>query len=207
MFILLGLFIGFVAAIPLGPVNVFVVSQTLKHDFFHGFLAGLTTAVMDTIYCLVAIVGLFHIKLSLTPYLGWMKGGATILLLGLGLRLIKQARKPDSPAQDQKPLIKSSRPIIGVILLYISNPTLYAFWIAAAGTATAHHVVTNRGWIPIVFSMACGLGSMIWYLLLVRYVAKHQHKIRPAAFKKMLTFMGIALIGFAAYTFGTIFIH
>ncbi len=207
MFVLLGLFIGFVAAIPLGPVNVFVVSQTLKHDFLHGLLAGLTTAVMDMIYCLVALVGLSHFKFNLTPYIGWMKGVATLLLLGLGVRLIQQARNPESPAQYKNQLIKTSRPVIGVVLLYVSNPTLYAFWIAAAGTATAHNLVTNRGWMPVVFALACGLGSMIWYLMLVRYVAKHQHKIRPAAFKKMLVFMGIALIGFAIYTFGSIFIH
>ena len=207
MFILLGLFIGFVAAIPLGPVNVFVVSQTLKHDFFHGFLAGLTTSIMDTVYCLVALVGLSRFTFNPTPYIGWMKGGATILLIGLGWRLIRQARKAESPALEENPLIKSSRPIIGVVLLYISNPTLYAFWIAAAGTATAHHVVSNRGWIPVLFALACGLGSMIWYLLLVRYVAKHQDKIRPATFKKILIIMGIVLIGFGIYTFGTIFIH
>jgi L-lysine exporter family protein LysE/ArgO len=207
MFILLGLFIGFAAAIPLGPVNVFVVSQTLKHDFFHGFLAGLTTAIMDTIYCLVALVGLSRFTFDYTPYIGWMKGVATILLVGLGWRLIRRGEKSESPAMDESPLIKSSRPIIGVVLLYISNPTLYAFWIAAAGTATAHHVVGTHGWLPVAFAVSCGLGSMIWYLLLVRYVAKHQHKIRPAAFRKLLVIMGIALIGFGLYTFATIFIH
>jgi L-lysine exporter family protein LysE/ArgO len=206
MFIILGIVIGFAAAIPLGPVNVFVVSQTLKHDFFHGFLAGLTTAIMDTLYCLVALVGISHFTFNLTPYLGWMKGGATLLLIMLGVRMIRQSRKPDSPALSENPLIKSTRPVIGVFLLYVSNPTLYAFWIAVAGMATAHNIVGNSGWIPVAFAVACGLGSMIWYMLIVRYVSKHQHKIRPAAFQKMLVFMGIAMIGFALYTFATIFI-
>lgn len=206
MFILFGLLIGFAAAIPLGPVNVFVVSQTFKHDFVHGLMAGLMTAVMDTIYCLIALVGFFQFKFNLAPYIGWMKGAATLLLIGLGVRLIRQAAKSEIPAVPEKKAIKPSRPLFGVILLYLSNPTLYAFWIAVAGTATAHHMVTNTGWSPVIFAISCGLGSMIWYLLLVRYVAKHQHKIKPSAFRRMLLFMGIALIGFALYTFATIFI-
>ncbi len=206
MFILFGLLIGFAAAIPLGPVNVYVVSQTFKHDFVHGLMAGLTTAVMDTIYCLIALVGFFHFKFNLAPYLGWMKGAATLLLVGLGVRLIRQAAKADVPAVSEKKTIKSSRPVFGIILLYLSNPTLYAFWIAVAGTSTAHHLVTNTGWTPVVFAIACGLGSMIWYLLLVSYVAKHQQKIKPSAMRRLLLFMGIALVGFGLYTFARIFV-
>jgi threonine/homoserine/homoserine lactone efflux protein len=206
MFILFGLLIGFAAAIPLGPVNVYVVSQTFKHDFVHGLMVGLTTAVMDTIYCLIALVGFFHFKFNLAPYIGWMKGAATLLLVGLGVRLIRGAAKAAVPVVSEKRTIKSPRPVFGVILLYLSNPTLYAFWIAVAGTATAHHLVTNTGWTPVVFAIACGLGSMIWYLLLVSYVAKHQEKIKPSTMRRLLLFMGIALIGFGLYTFARIFV-
>jgi L-lysine exporter family protein LysE/ArgO len=206
MFVLFGILIGFAAAIPLGPVNVFVVSQTLRHDFFHGLLAGITTSVMDFVYCLIALVGFFNISIDPAPYLPVMKGIATVLLVIIGYRLIRQSRKMEIPAIQEKQVIKPTRPIVGVLALYISNPTLYAFWIAIAGTATAHHIVTNRGWMPIVFAFSCSLGSLLWYLVLVRYVSKHQDKIRPSTFQKVLVVMGIALIGFGLYTCATIFI-
>ena len=60
--------------------------------------------------------------------------------------------------------------------------------------------------MPIVFAFSCGLGSLLWYLVLVRYVSKHQQKIRPSMFQKILVVMGIALIGFGLYTCATIFI-
>jgi L-lysine exporter family protein LysE/ArgO len=206
MFIFLGIIIGFAAAVPLGPVNVFIVSQTLKHDYVHGLMAGLTTAAMDTLYCLVALVGFFHFHFNLVPYVGWMKGAATILLVGLGVRLIRQAARIDPPVIQEKRTIKASRPIIGVILLYLSNPMIYAFWIAVAGTVTAHSLVADTGWSPVAFAISCGLGAVLWYLLLVRYVARNQNKIKPAMFRKLLLFMGIALIGFGIYTFATIFV-
>jgi L-lysine exporter family protein LysE/ArgO len=206
MFLLIGILIGFAAAIPLGPVNVFVVSQTLKHDFFHGLLAGITTSAMDFVYCLIALVGFFNISIDPTPYLPFMKGVSTVLLVIIGFRLIRQSMKVEIPVVQEKQVIKPTRPIIGVLVLYISNPTLYAFWIAIAGTATAHHFVTNRGWMPVVFAFSCGLGSLLWYLVLVRYVSKHQQKIRPSTFQKILVVMGIVLIGFGLYTCATIFI-
>ncbi len=206
MFVLFGLLIGFAAAIPLGPVNVFVISQTLKRDYSHGLLAGIMTSVMDFVYCLIALVGFFHVSINLEPYLPVMKGFATVLLVIIGCRLIKQSKKMENSAVQEKQVIKPTRPIFGVFALYISNPTLYAFWIAVAGTATAHHLVTNRGWIPIVFAISCSLGSLLWYLILVRYVSKHQHRIRVSAFKKLLVVMGIALICFGLYTCATIFL-
>lgn len=206
MFIIAGLLIGFAAAIPLGPVNVFIVSQTLKHDYVHGLMAGLTTAAMDTIYCLIALVGFFHFRFDLAPYAAWMKGAATLLLVLLGIRLIRQSAKADLPAVREKRAIKPSRPIFGVVLLYLSNPTIYAFWIAVAGTATAHHLVAGKGWAPFAFAVACGFGAVLWYLILLRYVARNQDRIKPSTFRKLLLLMGIALIGFGLFTCATIFV-
>ena len=78
-----------------------------------------------------------------------MKGAATLLLVGLGVRLIRQSANAEVARRPRKRRpIKPSRPLIGVILLYLSNPTLYAFWIAVAGTATAHHMVDGNGLDP-----------------------------------------------------------
>jgi hypothetical protein len=43
-----------------GSVNVFVISQALKRDFSHGFLAGMTTAFLDAVFCFVALAGILH---------------------------------------------------------------------------------------------------------------------------------------------------
>jgi len=70
VYVLIGILIGFVAAIPLGPVNVYVISQAIKRDFLHGFMAGLTSAVLDFVYCLVAILGLTQVTALMKPLAG-----------------------------------------------------------------------------------------------------------------------------------------
>ncbi len=206
MFILAGFLIGFIAAIPLGPVNVFVVSQTLKRDFFHGVLAGATTAVLDFIYCLVALVGFFRIKIDLSPiFMSIMKAGAGLVILIIANQLMRESKTWNLPQTSDKVPAAAHRPILGVISLYVSNPSLYMFWFAVAGTMTGHSLVSHKGWTPVVFAAACGLGSMLWYLGLVRFVSHHQSKLHPTKFRRILYYLSLALAGIGIYTIASIF--
>jgi threonine/homoserine/homoserine lactone efflux protein len=204
MVILLGMLIGFVAAIPLGPVNIFIISQAIKHGFFRGFLGGLTTAVLDLIYCLVAFFGVFHLTVNLAKYMPVIKIVAALILIAISLRLIQHSKSTKEPRPPQK-LGASPRPVFGVLALYVSNPTLYAFWLAVAGTVTAHNWVHNSGWQPIVFAIACGLGSTLWYFIIVRYFSQHKDRLQPKTFRKIFLGLSVILIGFALYTLSTLF--
>jgi threonine/homoserine/homoserine lactone efflux protein len=88
---------------------------------------------------------------------------------------------------------------MAVFLLYISNPALYGFWLGVAGTVTAHRWTAGASdaWL---FSLAVGLGSVLWYFLLVRYVSKHHHQIRPRVFGKILIGLAVVLFLFAGYS-------
>jgi len=207
MFILLGIFVGLLAAVPVGPVNVFVISQALKRDFFHGFLAGLTAATLDTVFCIVALAGFFRIKLSLPPYsISVLKVLAAVIILLLSRKLIHDSKTFEIPQERNKIPSASPKPILGVLLLYVANPSLYMFWIAVAGTVTGHHLVRYGAWTAIAFAASVGAGSLLWYLSLVRFVSHRQHRIKPETFRKILFYLGLALAAFAIYTLGTVFI-
>ncbi|MBC7360707.1 MAG: LysE family transporter [Candidatus Aminicenantes bacterium] len=201
MFILIGFFIGFFAAVPVGPVNIYIISQTLKRDFFHGMLAGLATALLDSTYCLVALVGFFHISINLSQYSHWLKLAAGVVLLFLGLKLFYDAKVFKLNGEKTRNSSKTPRPLFGVLLLYISNPSLYAFWIAIAGAVTAHGLLKKGLWPAAFFALFCGLGALVWYFFLVRFVSHYQSKLQEKTFKKMLFILGVMLIGFSIFTF------
>jgi threonine/homoserine/homoserine lactone efflux protein len=206
MFMILGFAIGFAAAIPLGPVNVFVISQTLKRDFFHGVLAGLTTAFLDLVYCLVALVGFFKIKIDLSPvFMNVMKAIAGVIVLFIAYGLVRESKTFTLPRNGDKVPAASHRPIFGAALLYVSNPTLYMFWFAVAGTMTGHNLVQHNGWTAVAFAAACGVGSLVWYLMLVRFVSRRQSRLHPLKFRKVLFYLGLALSGFGIFTIASIF--
>jgi threonine/homoserine/homoserine lactone efflux protein len=212
MFILLGIFVGLLASVPLGPVNVFVVSQALKRDFFHGLLAGLTAAALDASFCFVAMAGFFKIKIALPPYsMSVLKVLAAFIILLLSRKLIRDSQTFEIPRERDKVPSAAPKPILGVLLLYVANPTLYMFWIAVAGTVTGHRLMGSNlvrygTWTAVAFAVAVGAGSLFWYILLVRFVSKRQAKIRPETFRKILFYLGLALVAFAIYTLGTVFI-
>jgi arginine exporter protein ArgO len=206
VYLVIGFIIGFTAAIPLGPVNVFVISQTMRRDFFHGLIGGLTASILDTVYCLVAILGISQITTDFVRYGPYLKIVASVFLGVLGWRLFLHSRRDADPKPDKTTAKLSPRPVIGVFVLYISNPSLYAFWIAVAGMATSHGWVFEVGTTPILFAIACGLGGCIWYLILNHYVAKHHHQFSARTFRFILFAMSLILFVFAGYTFASIFI-
>ena len=212
MFVLLGVFFGLLAAVPLGPVNFFVVSQALKRDFFHGLLAGLTAAFLDTAFCFVALAGFFKIKLNLPPYsMSVLKVVAAVIILLLARKLIKDAKTFEIPEDRDRVPSASPKPILGVILLYVTNPTLYMFWIFVAGTVTGHNLLGQNlvrygTWTAVGFALVVGLTSLGWYAGLVRFVCHHQRRIRQQTFRRILHYLGLALVGFAIYALASVFI-
>ncbi|MCX6576590.1 MAG: LysE family transporter [Candidatus Aminicenantes bacterium] len=207
MYILLGILIGFVAAIPLGPVNVFVISQALKRDFLHGFMAGITAAVLDTLYCLVAILGIAQVTYGLAKFLPVMKVFAALLLAFLGYRLYVQSKTYHETKPSNKMTSFSPRPMLGVLLLYVMNPSLYIFWLGTAGFVTSHYFVAQTGKTPVFFSIACGIGGVIWYFILTHYVATHHHQFKPRTFQRIFLVLAVVLFVFAAYSLLTVFIN
>jgi threonine/homoserine/homoserine lactone efflux protein len=83
--------------------------------------------------------------------------------------------------------------------MYITNPSLYAFWIGVGSTITAHSIVMRNGFDPLGFSLACGLGTTLWYVALVRYVWKRHHKLSSSTIRRLLYITAVVLIGLAGY--------
>jgi threonine/homoserine/homoserine lactone efflux protein len=204
MFVLLGIIAGLLAAIPVGPVNVFIISQALKRDFLHGLMAGLTAVVLDISFAFIALAGFFKIKVNVPPhFISYVKAAGAFIILLLASKLIRDSKKFEIPQDREKIPAPTPKPILGVVLLYLSNPSLYIFWIAVAGTVTGLLHSRLEGWTAVAFAVSVGAGSLGWYLSLVRFVSNRQHRIKAATFRKLLFLLGLLLGGFAIVILGT----
>lgn len=201
MYILIAIIVGFIAAIPIGPINVYAISQTLKRDFFHGFLVGLTSALLDIIFCMAAISGMHQLTSKISTILPFIKLLGVFIILLISARLIYQAQKYEKEKTKQNKIITVPRPIIGSFLLYVTNPSLYAFWFAVGGTVSAHQIVSPYDSSALIFALFCGVGTTIWYFLLCSYVTKYHHQFKQETFKRILLATAFILIAIAIYTF------
>lgn len=205
MIAVIGFIVGFFAAVPPGPLNVYAISQALKRDFLHGFSVGLTTAILDASYCLLAILGISRVSLLLDTYSNVLKIIGFILLVLISLRLIKRPPNIEKDRFNEPNSRSLSRLILVALFLYVSNPSLYAFWFAVASTVTSHQWVTHSGGLPYVFALACGTGAFTYYFLIARYVSKYKRLFKPQTFTIFLRGLGVLLLGFALYNLITFF--
>lgn len=204
MFFLFGVIAGLLAAVPVGPVNIFVISQALKRDFLHGLMAGLTAVVLDMSFAFIALAGFFRIKVNLPPhFLSYVKVAAAVIILLLARKLLRDSQKFEIPQDRERIPAPTPKPILGVLLLYVTNPTLYLFWIAVAGTVTGLLHARLEGWTAVAFTASVGVGSLGWYLSLVRFVASRQHRIKAETFRRLLFYLGLLLAAFAIVIIGT----
>ncbi len=207
MFILIGLIIGFVAAIPLGPVNVYIISQTMKRDFFHGFVAGAAACILDIVYCLIAILGLSQVTTLMNRWIVVLKVVASVFLAAIAVRMFLQSKQYGETRIEKSVARFSPRPLIAVVLMYISNPSLYAFWLAVGSMVSSHEWVAGAGTKPFLFSLAVGMGGLMWYFILTHYISTHHQQFSRRTFRKIFLILGFILLGFGAYTFVSIFVN
>lgn len=212
MFALLGIFFGLMASVPLGPINFFVASQALKRDIRHGLLAGLTASLLDASFCFVALAGFFKIKLNLPPYaMSVFKAVAAVIILLLARKMLRDSRTFRLPEDREHVPPASPKAVLGVVLLYVSNPTLYMYWIFVAGIVTGHNLLGSNlvrygTWTAVVFAAVVGLTSFVWYFGLVRFISYHQRRIKQETFRKILYVLGLVMVAFAIYTLVRIFV-
>jgi threonine/homoserine/homoserine lactone efflux protein len=202
----IGFIVGFLAAIPIGPLNIYAVSQTLKHNVLHGLLIGLTSSLLDIIYCFIALTGMTQISSFLIRLEYPFKLIGAGILIFISIRLITKRESFEHPRPFKGSSLAYSRPVAVSFFLYASNPTLYAFWLGVASILAAHRWLKPGLWQPAVFALFCGIGSIVWYFILVKYVSKYRHFFTPKVLGRIIIGLAILLIGFAAFSLVSLFL-
>ncbi len=207
MAILIGVLIGFAVCIPPGPVNIVIISQAMRRGFLYGFAGGLLAATLDGTYCLLAVLGLANVADLLSSYRSILKVVAFFILAGIAWRTFRQSRAFGLLPAAVPPARASARPFVGIFFLYISNPSLYAFWLGTAGFVTGHGYITTHKTVAFMFAAAVWTGCVLWYLILNHYVAKYHRLFSPRTYQRIFMVLAAFLGVFAVLTVVSIFVR
>src|SRR5437899_1392775 len=84
-FLLKGMLVGVVIALPAGPVGVLCIRRTIFHGRRAGFISGLGAASADAMFGIIAAFGLTFISELLLDYQGWLRlvGAGFLLYIGI----------------------------------------------------------------------------------------------------------------------------
>lgn len=157
-----GFILGLGLILPLGPQNVFVLSQGATQPRFRNALPVVITAgVCDTLLILLAILGVSLIVLSVA----WIKivlvvAGAAFLVY-MGWLVWRSDPLSDDPTRDAKQW-PARRQIIFALSVSLLNPHAILDTIGVIGTSSLAYVDEAK----FAFTLACILNSWLWFFVL-----------------------------------------
>jgi len=161
VFLLKGIAVGFVIALPVGPVGVLCVRRTIFEGRWSGFLSGLGAASADTVFGIIAGFGLTVVADILFKYQDWLRAGGGIFLIYLGVTaLMKGGERTKASDKSAEGLFRA---YASTFVLTITNPvTILAFLgIFAAVGFTGAEATLGRAAMLVAGVL---LGSLVWWL-------------------------------------------
>jgi putative LysE/RhtB family amino acid efflux pump len=187
----LGFGLGFVVALQLGPMSLFLVRSTLRAGWAVGLSIGAGIALVDAVYAAcgaagaASLLGIGHLRTAL-PLLG------AAVLLALGARTLREAFRVRAGAGTGVEVATSRRAFATSVAATASNPATIASWaaiFAAAGGAGADQA-------PALLVAGVGLGSLCWVSLLAAATATARRAVGARAIRVADCVAGLGLIAF-----------
>jgi threonine/homoserine/homoserine lactone efflux protein len=160
--LLKGFSVGFVVAIPIGPVGLLCTQRTLSHGRMHGLISGLGAATADVIYASLAAFGLTFVSNFLIKEQMWFRlfGGIFLCLLGIRIFMSKRAKTGSLAGK-----LRHFSNYTSTLLITLSNPmSILVSAAMLAGLGVAGSSIQLSSAIQLVAGVF--LGSMFWWITL-----------------------------------------
>lgn len=197
--IISGVTIGFVTAIPVGPVNLICIRRTLHYGWLFGFLSSLGAALGDAIFASITAFGLTAVAQLIEGNSTTLQLVGGIFLLIFGIRTFLAPPPPsfeerlNSTANDSPALPRS---IASTFMLTISNPaTLLSYTLIVAGVGgLAGDQPSFVTAAFIVLGVFCG--SALWWLTEAMIVGLLHARINDRTVRVINEVSGILMMVF-----------
>ncbi|MBM2813524.1 MAG: hypothetical protein HW421_286 [Ignavibacteria bacterium] len=215
--ILAGVIIGFIVAMPPGPVGLMSIRFGLHPDRKHsGSQLALGAGVTDFFFCLIAIFASSAAQTAIDnfsndyPLLMLIFQIAIVLFfMFYGIFSIR-AKTNVTPIEGEEiksrsvflEKLKHRGPFllgIAISLTNVPSPTYLPSF--ALLTANVHklQLFENIAFSNFLFAAAFGLGNSIWLLVLFKLVVKYRQKISALTVHRIRQFAGFTFIGFGTF--------
>jgi threonine/homoserine/homoserine lactone efflux protein len=193
--VLRGFLIGFSIAAPVGPIGILCIRRTLAEGRWYGLLSGLGAASADTIYGLVAALGLTLVSTFLIEQADWLRliGGGYLCYLG-GKTMLSQPAQQAAQAQ--------GRGLLGAytstLFLTLTNPlTIFAFAAIFAGAGAS--VASGNTSEALLIVLGVFWGSSAWWLILVTLTGVFRSKLTTGGLRWVNRVSGVFILGFGVW--------
>jgi len=211
--LLSGLIIGFILAIPPGPVALTTIRLSLEKGIKHSSRAAIGVGLMDFIYCLAII---FATSAVLTLINGFFDDFPLIFLafqiivvmalIVYGYMNIKLKDKMVNPRASIAPKpfrylekISHKGPFllgIAVANANIANPSFLTALAYITLNVQKFILPENSALLNVIFAGTFGVGNFLWLYLISRVLVHYKDRMSANTIARIHQFAGFTLIGF-----------
>lgn len=191
-----GLLLGFSAAVPLGPVNVMIMSTAVR-SFWAAFAIGLGAMSADVAYLLLLAFGVLeYLQVETVEKIIGIFGFCYLAYISYAI--FKSANKPIM-ADAQGGEVKFSKNYAKGLFVTLANPYTVGFWLSVAGFAKSFE---NAG------AVVAGLVAAIFIWIVSMPFAVHKSaKFISQNLAKLLNYVcAVILLGFAFFLLYKLFL-
>jgi threonine/homoserine/homoserine lactone efflux protein len=212
--VIIGAVIGFILAMPPGPVAMACVKVGLQNGRRECFELSIGTALMDTVYCVIAIFAATAVLDSLSNFLDsnpliylTIQIVIVALLVYFGLSQFKKKKIESEEATLNKApsfisTLKSRGPFllgVAMALTNIANPTFLSTLMVMTAWVNKLDLFVSSFGTNMLFSIGFGIGNFSWLFLLAYFVMRNKHKLSETSMVRIKQFAGLTFIGFGGF--------
>jgi threonine/homoserine/homoserine lactone efflux protein len=176
LFLLKGIVVGIVIAVPVGPVGILCLRRTIFEGRSAGLVSGLGAATADALFGFVAAFGLTFVADWLLGWEDWLRaaGGCYLLYSGGSAGLAK----PQDRIEEQSDPESLFRDFASAFALTITNPVTILVFL---GIFTALGLGGAQATLIRAATMVVGVwvGSLLWWLGLSLGIGMFRRSIEP----------------------------
>lgn len=196
--ILNGIVSGIVLAFLIGPVFFTILQTSIERGFKSGVFVAIGVSVSDSMYILVAYLGLiqFMEAENFRHYMAYT-GGIILLAFGIYYVFVKSRKLVNYELQQLKPGTNWFKLAGKGFLINALSPMVLFFWIATVSVATTQFGYTTAGNASLYFASIV-LTVFITDVVKAKLADKLRLLITPLFIRVMNIVLGIVLIVFAS---------
>ena len=210
--VLLSAIAGFVcalmfASIPVGPINLTILSEGARRGFRWSFMVGLGAATMDAIYCAVSFTGLSQL-IALSMVKATMQLVSFVFLLYLGFKFllaptVKVPTKLDAASEKlEAKLEQKIHPHTAYATGFVcvaANLGVLVAWVMVSGMLMAHDWVAETVEAKAACIAGVAVAYGLWFLFISFAVSRGQGKFSEKTLLRLQHFSGLCLIATAVF--------
>jgi len=188
-----GLGLGFVVALQLGPMSLFLVRSTLRDGWAVGAAIGAGIAAVDALYAMAGAAGAAALLTVEPVRVALGLAGAGVLVL-LGVRTLVSALRVRMGGEVSDDVATPQRAFVTALGGTASNPLTIGSWAAIfAAASVAGAADTTAGAVLLIAGV--GTGSLAWTTALASGTAVARRAVGARAIRVADGLAGLGLIG------------